>query len=150
MTLIKSSIPLTVYRAESPLLANITGDAIRRFAFRSIDNVPEEKACGFVNCDDMFDTEWINSIPEKGHYMAFGFRVDVRRIAPAILKKHVAAKVREEIENLQTQGKKALSKGKEKSGSIARTCCFPKRSPGLPCMVGREYVYWSCLCRQHL
>lgn len=38
MTLIKSSIPLTVYRAESPLLANITGDAIRRFAFRSIDN----------------------------------------------------------------------------------------------------------------
>lgn len=44
MTLIKSSIPLTVYRAESPLLANITGDAIRRFAFRSIDNVPEEKA----------------------------------------------------------------------------------------------------------
>ena len=74
MTLIKSSIPLTVYRAESPLLANITGDAIRRFAFRSIDNVPEEKACGFVNCDDMFDTEWINSIPEKGHYMAFGFQ----------------------------------------------------------------------------
>lgn len=43
MTLIKSSIPLTVYHAESPLLANITGDAIRRFAFRSIDNVPEEK-----------------------------------------------------------------------------------------------------------
>ena len=120
MTLIKSSIPLTVYHAESPLLANITGDAIRRFAFRSIDNVPEEKACGFVNCDDMFDTEWINSIPEKGHYMAFGFRVDVRRIAPAILKKHVAAKVREEIENLQTQGKKALSKGRK--GEIREHC----------------------------
>ena len=120
MTLIKSSIPLTVYRAESPLLANITGDAIRRFAFRSIDNVPEEKACGFVNCDDMFDTEWINSIPEKGHYMAFGFRVDVRRIAHAILKKHVAAKVREEIENLQTQGKKALSKGRK--GEIREHC----------------------------
>ena len=120
MTLIKSSIPLTVYHAESPLLANITGDAIRRFAFRSIDNVSEEKACGFVNCDDMFDTEWINSIPEKGHYMAFGFRVDVRRIAPAILKKHVAAKVREEIENLQTQGKKALSKGRK--GEIREHC----------------------------
>lgn len=120
MTLIKSSIPLTVYRAESPLLASITGDAIRRFAFRSIDNVPEEKACGFVNCDDMFDTEWINSIPEKGHYMAFGFRVDVRRIAPAILKKHVAAKVREEIGNLQTQGKKALSKGRK--GEIRKHC----------------------------
>ena len=127
MTLIKSSIPLTVYHAESPLLANITGDAIRRFAFRSIDNVPEEKACGFVNCDDMFDTEWINSIPEKGHYMAFGFRVDVRRIAPAILRKSRTCK---------PKGRKPSAReGKEKSGSIARTCCFPKRSPGLPCMV---------------
>ena len=81
MTLIKSSIPLTVYRAESSILAHITTEKLKQFAFRSIDDVPEEKACGFVNCDDMFDTEWINSIPEKGHYMAFGFRVDVRRIA---------------------------------------------------------------------
>ena len=120
MSLMKSSIPLTLYRLEPSTLANVTGDAIRRFAFRSIDNVPEEKACGFVNCDDMFDTEWINSIPEKGYYMAFGFRVDVRRIAPAILKKHVAAKVREEIENLQTQGKKALSKGRK--GEIREHC----------------------------
>jgi len=33
MTLIKSSIPLTVYRAESPLLANITGDQAIRLPF---------------------------------------------------------------------------------------------------------------------
>ena len=135
MTLIKSSIPLTVYRAESPLLANITGDAIRRFAFRSIDNVPEEKACGFVNCDDMFDTEWINSIPEKGHYMAFGFRVDVRRIAPAILKKHVAAKVREERRN---------------PGALQEHAAFQNGAPAFHVWCGREYVHWSCLCRQHL
>lgn len=120
MSLMKSSIPLTLYRLEPSTLANVTGDAIRRFAFRSIDNVPEEKACGFVNCDDMFDTEWTSSVPEKGPYMAFGFRVDVRRIAPSILKKHVAEKVREEIERLQTQGKKFLSKGRK--GEIRAQC----------------------------
>ena len=52
--------------------------------------------------------------------MAFGFRVDVRRIPPASLKKHVAEKVREEIENLQTQGKKFLTKGRK--GEIREHC----------------------------
>ena len=113
MSLMKQSIPLTVYRAESSLLASITSEKLKQFAFRSIDNVPEEKAWGFVNIDEMFDTEWNSSVPEKGPYMAFGFRVDVRRIPPAILKKHVAEKVREEIENLQTQGKKFLTKGRK-------------------------------------
>ncbi len=120
MSLIKQSIPLTVYRAESSTLASITSEKLKQFAFRSIDNVPEEKAWGFVNCDDMFDTEWNASVPEKGPYMAFGFRVDVRRIAPAILKKHVAEKVREEIERLQTQGKKFLTKGRK--GEIRDHC----------------------------
>ena len=120
MSLMKQSISLTIYRTESSLLASITSDKLKQFAFRSIDNVPEEKAWGFVNIDDMFDTEWISSSPEKGPYMAFGFRIDVRRIAPSILKKHVAAKVREEIEHLQTQGKKFLTKGRK--GEIREHC----------------------------
>jgi len=57
---------------------------------------------------------------KRGIYVAFAYGVDERPIAPAILKKHVAAKVREEIENLQTQGKKALSKGRK--GEIREHC----------------------------
>ena len=61
----KSSIPLTTYRLEPSTLANVTGDAIRRFAFRSIDNAPNEKGYGFVPEDDMFaDLE--TSVLEKG------------------------------------------------------------------------------------
>ena len=48
MSLMKFSIPLTLYRLEPSTLANVTGDAIRRFAFRSIDNTPDEKGYGFV------------------------------------------------------------------------------------------------------
>ena len=43
MNLMKFSIPLTLYRLEPSTLANVTGDAIRRFAFRSIDNTPVKK-----------------------------------------------------------------------------------------------------------
>lgn len=120
MSLMKSSIPLTNYRLEASPLAMITSDKLRQFAFRSIDDVQEENAWGFVNGDDMFDTEWARSVPEKGHYMTFGFRVDVRRISPAILKKHVAEKIREETEYLQTQGRKFLPKGRK--GEIRDQC----------------------------
>ena len=93
MSLMKSSIPLTTYRLEPSTLANVTGDAIRRFAFRSIDNTPDEKGYGFVPEDDMFaDLE--TSILEKGRYMSFGFRIDTRKIPSAILKKHLAEMTR--------------------------------------------------------
>ena len=85
MSLMKSSFPLTVYRAESSTLASITSDRIRQFAFRSIDNLPDEKGYGFVNADDMFDLGWHTS--EKGHYVTFGVRVDVRKIPSIILKR---------------------------------------------------------------
>ena len=89
MNLMKFSIPLTLYRLEPSTLANVTGDAIRRFAFRSIDNTPDEKVYGFVPEDDMFaDLE--TSILEKGQYMSFGFRIDTGKIPSAILKKHLA------------------------------------------------------------
>ena len=106
MSLMKSSISLTIYRLEPSTLANVTGDAIRRFAFRSIDNTPDEKGYGFVPEDDMFaDLE--TSILEKGRYMSFGFRIDTRKIPSAILKKHLAEMTRDE---LQRQGKMFLSK----------------------------------------
>ena len=80
MNLMKFSIPLTLYRLEPSTLVNVTGDAIRRFAFRSIDN-------------DMFaDLE--TSILEKGQYMSFGFRIDTGKIPSAILKKHLAEMTR--------------------------------------------------------
>lgn len=48
MSFMKTSIPLTVYRVESSTLANVTGDRIRQYAFRSIDQTPDELGSGFV------------------------------------------------------------------------------------------------------
>lgn len=111
MSLMKSSFPLTVYRAKSSTLASITSDRIRQFAFRSIDNLPDEKGYGFVNADDMFDLDWHTS--EKGHYVTFGFRVDVRKIPSIILKKHLNEMLKEERERLAAQGRKFISKDRK-------------------------------------
>lgn len=53
MSFMKTSIPLTVYRVESSTLANVTGDRIRQYAFRSIDQTPDELGSGFVPDTDM-------------------------------------------------------------------------------------------------
>ena len=123
MSLMKSSFPLTVYRAKSSTLASITSDRIRQFAFRSIDNLPDEKGYGFVNADDMFDLDWHTS--EKGHYVTFGFRVDVRKIPSIILKKHLNEMLKEERERLAAQGRNSVS--------FAKAASLPKWNPALPC-----------------
>lgn len=53
MSLMKTSIPLTVYCVESSTLANVTGGRIRQYAFRSIDQTPDELGSGFVPDTDM-------------------------------------------------------------------------------------------------
>ncbi len=85
-------------------------DKLKQFAFHDIDTVPEERAWGWVNFDDMLDTAWKTSPPEKGDYLAFGFRLDTRRIPPAVLKKHLLAAIREEEARIREQGKKFISR----------------------------------------
>ena len=136
MSLMKSSIPMTIYRAESSILANITDDRLKQFAFRSIDDTPDEKGYGFVNGDDMFDTEWHTSIPEKGQYMNFGFRIDARKVPSVILQKHLTEMNREELERLSVQGKKSISKArKAEFRDLCKSRLLSKTEPR-PAMTG--------------
>lgn len=59
---------------------------LKQFAFRDIDEIPEERAWGWVAFEDMLDVEWRSAPPDKGAYLAFAFRLDTRRIPPAVLK----------------------------------------------------------------
>lgn len=109
MSFMKSSLSLTVYTATPEFLANITPDRLKQCAFQSIDEIAEEKSYGFVNHDDMFDTDWTISVPEKGQYIAFGFRIDCRKIPSSVLKKHVAFR----IENDRERGNKFISRARK-------------------------------------
>ena len=87
---------------------------LAQYGFSPIDESPEDKAVGWVNFDDMFDSSWRVSPPQKGAYLAFSIRMDVRRIPPAVLKKEFKkALQKEEAANLES-GKKFISRARKK------------------------------------
>lgn len=89
-----SSIALTVYNVADAKA--VTTEKLRQFHFQPIDNLPEPRGWGWTNIDDMFDAEWNMSVPEKGHFLCFGLRVDTRRVSGGVIKKHLAEALREE------------------------------------------------------
>lgn len=78
---------------------------LKQFAFIDIDNTPDERAWGWVNIDDMLDPSWHMSPPQKAHYITFSLRLDTRRVAPAVLKKHRTLALREEEAKAKAEGR---------------------------------------------
>ena len=89
-------------------------DRLKQFAFHEIDDTPEERAFGWTNFDDMLDTEWRLSPPEKADYLVFSLRLDTRRVPPAVLKKHARLAIREEESRLRDLGHKFMSRERRK------------------------------------
>ena len=117
MSFIKSSSTFTRLRITDPVPAGlwpVIGDKLRQYAFKDIDDLPEERAWGWVNFDDMLDSEWRTSPPEKGGYITFALRLDTRRVPPAVLRKHLALAMREEEARVREQGKKYVSRERKK------------------------------------
>lgn len=102
---------LTVYQIDN--VAALSTSKLRQFAFQPIDKLPEPKGWGWTNIDNMFDTAWRDSAPEKGSFLCFALRVDTRKISPAVLKKHLGEALREEEAKAQAEGFK-VSRARKK------------------------------------
>ena len=89
-------------------------EKLRQFAVVDIDEVAEERSYGWTSFDDMLDTNWERSIPQKGNYITFSLRLDTRRIPPAVQNKYVSIALRQEEERIQEQGKKFVSRDRKK------------------------------------
>ena len=115
---LSSSMALTVYTLHSA--STITPEKLQQFAFHSIDELPEPRGWGWTNIDDMFDTSWRVSVPEKASFFCFGFRVDTRRVSGGVLRKHLADALREEEAQAAAQGVKVKrSRKKELKEALA-------------------------------
>ena len=97
-------LPAADFWAQVPAL-------LKRYSFQDIDALPnEERAFGWTSFDDMLDTEWTTTPPEKGAYLTFALRLETRRVPAAVLKKHHAQALREEKRRMAELGKQFISR----------------------------------------
>lgn len=117
MSFLKSSTSFTRFRIVDEIPADLWAavpEKLRQFAFQDIDEIPEERSFGWVNFDDMLDTTWRLSPPEKAEYLVFSLRVDTRRIPPAVLRKHTRIALQEEEQRIREFGKKFVARERKK------------------------------------
>ncbi len=116
MSILSSSTGLTRYR----IIEDVTDEQIReiseklrKFAFVDIDATTDERSFGWTNFDSFLDVKWRKSPPEKAHYMAFSLRLETRRIAPAVMKKHLLLVMEAELEEAKELGKNYVSRARK-------------------------------------
>ena len=117
MSFQKASTSFTRFRIIDDIPADLWAsipEKLRQYAFIDIDDIAEERASGWTNFDDMLDTEWRQSPPEKGDFLSFSLRLDTRRIPPAVLRKHVRLALRDEEERIKELGKKFIGRERKK------------------------------------
>lgn len=139
-----SSIALSVFKIENP--AAVTGEKLRKYAFRSIDNLnAETKAHGWTSIEDMLDVDWQFSAPEKGQFLCFSLRVDTRKISQPVLKKHLAEALREETEKNNTEGKTYISRARKKELKELHTTRLLAKTEPVPVTVDVAFDTQSSL-----
>ena len=117
MSFQKASTSFTRFRIIDDIPADLWAsipEKLRQYAFIDIDDIAEERAFGWTSFDDMLDTEWKQSPPEKGDFLTFSLRLDTRRIPPAVLRKHVRIALRDEEERIKELGKKFIGRERKK------------------------------------
>lgn len=84
---------------------------LRKHPFLPIDDTPHERSYGWCAWNDLTDTDWLTTPPDiGGTYLAFALRIDLRKIAPALLKKELAIALKEEEARNREQGKKFINR----------------------------------------
>ncbi len=115
-------------------------DKLKQYAFRDIDNIPEMEAHGWVSFDDMLDVEWLGGPPQKGSYIVFSLRQDLRRIPAGVIRKHLALAIKEEKQRMSEQGKNVISRERKKE--LKEQVILQLRSRFLP-VPGEFNVVWA-------
>ncbi len=117
MGFLNSSCSFTRFHLLDPVPNELWGkipDILRQFAFRDIDDIPEERAFGWTSFEDMLDMNWSAAPPEKGSYLVFSLRQDTRRIPAGVVKKHLALAMKDEKVKMAEQGKNYISRERKK------------------------------------
>ena len=117
MGFLASTCSFTRFRVIDPVPDGLWAEIpqlLKKGAILDIDETSDTQADGWVSFDDYLDTTWQAGPPQKGAYLAFSLRLDIRRVPAGVLRKHlVLALKREKAEN-EKNGKKFISRERRK------------------------------------
>jgi hypothetical protein len=89
-------------------------DRLRQFAFKDIDDTLDMSSAGWVNFDNMLDTDWSETPPQKADYILFSLRLDRRRIPAGVIAKHLTLALNAEKDQIRLQNKKFIPRERKK------------------------------------
>ena len=87
---------------------------LKKGAILDIDETTDSQADGWVSFDDYLDTTWQAGPPQKGAYMAFSLRLDIRRIPAGVVRKYLDLALKREKAENEKNGKKFISRERRK------------------------------------
>lgn len=115
MSILGASTALSRYRVVEPVtdtLLQSVPQRLKDFAFRSIDDTADERSFGWTNIENMLDTRFEESSPEKGAAFFFTLRLETRRVQPAVVRKHLMMALAAEQAAAQAEGKRSISRAR--------------------------------------
>lgn len=116
MSILGAGMALTRYRVVEPVSDQFLQTVPKRlkdFAFRDIDDTADERSFGWTNVENMLDTRFEESSPEKGAAFFFTLRLETRRVQPAVLRKHLLMALAAELEKAKAEGRGGVSRARK-------------------------------------
>ena len=117
MGFLASTCSFTRFRVIDPVPDGLWAEIpqlLKNGAFLDIDETAESQADGWVSFDDYLDTTWQAGPPQKGSYMAFSLRLDIRRIPAGVVRKYLDLALKREKAENEKNGKKFISRERRK------------------------------------
>lgn len=117
MGVLASSVSFTRFRVIDPVPDELWAEIpqlLKDGAFLDIDETAESQVDGWVSFDDYLDTTWQAGPPQKGAYMAFSLRLDIRRIPAGVVRKYLDLALKREKAENEKNGKKFISRERRK------------------------------------
>ena len=117
MGFLASSCSFTRFRVIDPVPDELWAEIpqlLKKGAILDIDETTDSQADGWVSFDDYLDTTWQAGPPQKGAYMAFSLRLDIRRIPAGVVRKYLDLALKREKAENEKNGKKFISRERRK------------------------------------
>ena len=143
MGFLASTCSFTRFRVIDPVPDGLWAEIpqlLKNGAILDIDETSDTQADGWVSFDDYLDTTWQAGPPQKGAYLAFSLRLDIRRVPAGVVRKYLDLALKREKAENEKNGRKFISRERRKELKEQVQMALRKRFLPVP---GEFNVIWN-------